>query len=67
MDQFFDARLESTTLRSAWSEVRDNLEREAQTRQAFMKSMSSEIIDPLVSFKVSLSLYSYPEIPTGAV
>ncbi|KAF9650726.1 hypothetical protein BDM02DRAFT_3164672 [Thelephora ganbajun] len=51
VDQFFDSRLESTTLRSAWSEVRDNVEREAQTRRAFMDSMTHEVINPLVSFK----------------
>ena len=53
VDQFFDARLESTTLRSAWSEVRDNVEREAQTRRAFVDSMTHEVINPLISFKVS--------------
>jgi len=52
VDQFFDTRLESTTLRSAWSEVRDNVEREAQTRRAFMDSMTQEVINPLISFKV---------------
>ncbi|KAF9786030.1 RhoGAP-domain-containing protein [Thelephora terrestris] len=51
VDQFFDSRLESTSLRSAWSEVRDNLEREAQTRRAFMDSITHEVINPLVSFK----------------
>lgn len=51
VDQFFDTRLETTTLRSAWSEVRDNLEREAQTRRAFMDAMTREVINPLISFK----------------
>ena len=53
VDQFFDSRLETTTLRSAWSEVRDNVEREAQTRRAFMDSITHEVIGPLISFKVS--------------
>lgn len=56
VDQFFDARLETTTLRSAWSEVRDNVEREAQTRRAFMDSMTREVINPLISFKVGFLL-----------
>lgn len=59
VDQFFDSRLESTTLRSAWSEVRDNLEREAQTRRAFMDSITHEVINPLVSFKVSILFLMY--------
>jgi hypothetical protein len=57
VDQFFDSRLETTTLRSAWSEVRDNVEREAQTRRAFMDSITHEVISPLISFKVSLSFW----------
>ena len=59
VDQFFDSRLESTTLRSAWSEVRDNLEREAQTRRAFMDSITHEVINPLVSFKVCILFLMY--------
>jgi len=68
VDQFFDARLETTTLRSAWSEVRDNVEREAQTRRAFMDSMTQEVINPLISFKVRLhsSPCPYSEFPSDA-
>ena len=60
VDQFFDARLETTTLRSAWSEVRDNVEREAQTRRAFIDSMTHEVVGPLISFKVGFLFQSMP-------
>ncbi|EIN13461.1 RhoGAP-domain-containing protein [Punctularia strigosozonata HHB-11173 SS5] len=53
IDTSIDYRLEPSTTRSAWSEVRDNVEREAQTRQAFLNTLASEVITPLVALRDS--------------
>ncbi|KAJ3556479.1 hypothetical protein NM688_g2008 [Phlebia brevispora] len=39
------------TTRKAWDEVRDNVEREADTRKAFLESLSVEVINPLIALK----------------
>ncbi|KAI0047664.1 RhoGAP-domain-containing protein [Auriscalpium vulgare] len=53
IDAFLDVRLDATTTRVAWREVRDNVERETQARQAFMNTLAMDVILPLVSFKES--------------
>ncbi|KAF9458728.1 hypothetical protein BDZ94DRAFT_1269896 [Collybia nuda] len=50
VDQYLDDRDLSTT-RSAWSEVRDNVEREAQAREAFCATLTSDVITPLTVLK----------------
>ncbi|KAI0063187.1 RhoGAP-domain-containing protein [Artomyces pyxidatus] len=51
IDAFFDDRIDPSTTRSAWNEVRDNVERETQARQAFVNTLTMDVINPLVSFK----------------
>ncbi|KAJ7596701.1 hypothetical protein C8J56DRAFT_918113 [Mycena floridula] len=51
LDGASDDRAELSTTRAVWNEVRDNTEREAQARQAFLSVLSEEIIKPLVSLK----------------
>ncbi|KAF8898486.1 hypothetical protein BD779DRAFT_1430902 [Infundibulicybe gibba] len=50
MDGSMDDRDLSTT-RSAWGEVRDNIEREAQVRQAFLSTLTVDIITPLTTLR----------------
>ncbi|EGO28450.1 hypothetical protein SERLADRAFT_445900 [Serpula lacrymans var. lacrymans S7.9] len=47
IDSFLDDRYDLNTARKAWSEVRDNVEREAQTRQAFLTTLTIDIVNPL--------------------
>ncbi|KDQ30407.1 hypothetical protein PLEOSDRAFT_1062427 [Pleurotus ostreatus PC15] len=42
-----------TTARSAWSEARDSVEREAQTRHAFLNTLNIDCLNPLVSLRES--------------
>ncbi|KAF8634448.1 hypothetical protein AX15_000895 [Amanita polypyramis BW_CC] len=42
---------DSSTTRSAWGEVRDNVEREAQARQAFCAALTTDAIAPLIAYK----------------
>ncbi|EPQ61103.1 RhoGAP-domain-containing protein [Gloeophyllum trabeum ATCC 11539] len=51
IDTYLDGRGESSTARSAWSEVRDNVEREAQTRQAFLTTLTVDVLNPLSALK----------------
>ncbi|KAF5375014.1 hypothetical protein D9758_000090 [Tetrapyrgos nigripes] len=51
IDAFLDDRTDVSTARSAWSEVRDNAEREAQTRQAFLSTLTLDVITPLTTLK----------------
>ncbi|KAH9982156.1 hypothetical protein BGW80DRAFT_1261857 [Lactifluus volemus] len=40
VDAFFDSRVEPNTTRAAWNEIRDNVERETQARQAFLNTLT---------------------------
>ncbi|KAI9456987.1 hypothetical protein BJY52DRAFT_527106 [Lactarius psammicola] len=48
-----DPFIEPTTTRAAWDNVRDNLEREAHTRQAFVNILDNDVIKPLITLKES--------------
>ncbi|KAH7883937.1 hypothetical protein F5I97DRAFT_1930151 [Phlebopus sp. FC_14] len=43
IDTFLDDRTDMITARRAWGEVRDNVEREAQTRQAFLTTLTVDV------------------------
>lgn len=51
LDNLLDDRAEGTTLRRAWREVRDNLEREADSRSAFLGCLKSDVLPPLSTLK----------------
>ncbi|KAH6916798.1 hypothetical protein BKA70DRAFT_1485592 [Coprinopsis sp. MPI-PUGE-AT-0042] len=51
VDIYLDDRGEQPTTRSVWSEIVENVEREAQARQAFTSTLSSDVINPLVQLK----------------
>ncbi|KAE9395908.1 RhoGAP-domain-containing protein [Gymnopus androsaceus JB14] len=51
IDSFLDDRSDMSTARVAWSEIRENIEREAQARQAFLHTLTSDIIGPLTTLK----------------
>ncbi|KAH8989391.1 hypothetical protein EDB86DRAFT_1914472 [Lactarius hatsudake] len=53
VDASFDPRAEPTTTRTAWDKVRDNLEREASSQQAFVDILDNDVIKPLVHLKES--------------
>ncbi|KAF8058244.1 hypothetical protein FPV67DRAFT_1565725 [Lyophyllum atratum] len=50
-DTYLDDRGELNTTRSAWNEVRDSVEREAQAREAFCSTLSTDVINPLTILK----------------
>lgn len=73
IDTYYDARIEPDTSRTAWNEVRDNVERgtnqhnleqdlklisvpETQARQAFLNTLTIDIINPLTALKVGDAL-----------
>ncbi|KAH8986368.1 hypothetical protein EDB92DRAFT_1949282 [Lactarius akahatsu] len=47
IDAPFDPRAEPTTTRTAWDKVRDSLEGEANTQQAFVDVLDHDVIKPL--------------------
>ncbi|KAH8989323.1 hypothetical protein EDB86DRAFT_1904736 [Lactarius hatsudake] len=51
VDAPFDPRAEPITTRTAWDKVRDSLEREANTQQAFVDILDNDVITPLVTLK----------------
>ncbi|KAF9015462.1 hypothetical protein BDQ17DRAFT_1341106 [Cyathus striatus] len=51
VDASLDERSELSTTRSAWSEVLENVDREAQTRNAFCATLTTDIINPLTALK----------------
>ncbi|KAH8989390.1 Rho GTPase activation protein [Lactarius hatsudake] len=53
VDASFGPRAEPTTTRVAWGKVRDDLEREANTQQAFVDSLDHDVIKPLTTLKES--------------
>jgi hypothetical protein len=80
IDTYFDARIEPDTSRTAWNEVRDNVERgtsqhnlqqdlrlisvpETQARQAFLNTLTIDIINPLTALKVDDALLAGLGIP----
>ncbi|KAF5377182.1 hypothetical protein D9615_006332 [Tricholomella constricta] len=50
-DTYLDDRGELNTTRSAWNEVRDSVEREAQAREAFCATLTTDVINPLTTLK----------------
>ncbi|KAH9169277.1 hypothetical protein EDB89DRAFT_1985938 [Lactarius sanguifluus] len=53
VDAPFDPRAEPTTTRGAWDTLRDSLEGEANTQQAFVDVLDNDVIKPLVMLKAS--------------
>ncbi|KAG2370245.1 hypothetical protein BDR07DRAFT_1386850 [Suillus spraguei] len=51
IDNYLDDRTELSTSRRAWNEVRDNVEREAQTRQAFLATLTVDVVNALTSLR----------------
>ncbi|KAH9169274.1 hypothetical protein EDB89DRAFT_1488326 [Lactarius sanguifluus] len=51
VDAPFDPRAEPTTTRTAWNKVRDSLEGEAKTQQAFVDILDNDVIKPLATLK----------------
>ncbi|KAI9572604.1 hypothetical protein HD554DRAFT_2202498 [Boletus coccyginus] len=51
IDAFLDDRTDMSTARRAWGEVRDNVEREAQTRQAFLTTLTLDAVNTLMALK----------------
>ncbi|KAG9314701.1 hypothetical protein JVU11DRAFT_5510 [Chiua virens] len=51
IDAFLDDRTDLNTARRAWGEVRDNVEREAQTRQAFLATLTLDAVNSLTALK----------------
>ncbi|KAL0567794.1 hypothetical protein V5O48_014204 [Marasmius crinis-equi] len=51
IDSFLDDRSNLTTTRHAWAEVRENVEREAHARQAFLATLNADVIQPLTNLK----------------
>ncbi|KAJ6574742.1 hypothetical protein B0H19DRAFT_1208325 [Mycena capillaripes] len=51
IDAFLDDRSDLSTTRSAWNEVRDNVDRESQARQAFLSALTVDVINPLTSLR----------------
>ncbi|KAG1749647.1 uncharacterized protein EDB91DRAFT_1108879 [Suillus paluster] len=51
IDSYLDDRTELSTARRAWNEVRDNVEREAQTRQAFLATLTGDVVNALTSLR----------------
>lgn len=50
LDNLLDDR-EPSSMRVAWREIRDNIEREAETRMAFYTSLKTEILPALHALK----------------
>ncbi|GBE78437.1 RhoGAP-domain-containing protein [Sparassis crispa] len=50
-DTHLDSRVELSTTRAAWVEVRDNVAREADTRMAFLGAITTDIINPLAALR----------------
>ncbi|KAH7929352.1 RhoGAP-domain-containing protein [Leucogyrophana mollusca] len=51
LDTYLDDRADLSTARKAWNEVRDNVEREAQTRQAFLTTLTVDVVNSLTALK----------------
>ncbi|KAH9032135.1 hypothetical protein EDB85DRAFT_2145695 [Lactarius pseudohatsudake] len=57
VDASSDPRAEPTTTRTAWDKLRDNLDKEANTQQAFVDILDNDVIKPLESLKASRELF----------
>ncbi|VDC01936.1 unnamed protein product [Peniophora sp. CBMAI 1063] len=53
IDLYLDDKGDLSTARKAWGELRDDVERETTTRQAFLHSLSEDVIAPLQSLRDS--------------
>ncbi|KAI9439456.1 hypothetical protein BJY52DRAFT_530031 [Lactarius psammicola] len=53
VDASFDPLAEPTTTRAAWDTVRDLLEKEANTQQAFLDILDNNVVKPLGTLKAS--------------
>ncbi|KAH8989331.1 hypothetical protein EDB86DRAFT_1907683 [Lactarius hatsudake] len=51
IDAPFDPRAEPSTTRAAWDKVRDSLEAEAKTQEAFVDILDNDVIKPLATLK----------------
>ncbi|EKM49096.1 uncharacterized protein PHACADRAFT_202021 [Phanerochaete carnosa HHB-10118-sp] len=51
LDNRYDPSLSGNTTRHAWAEIRENLDRECDTRQALIASWSQDVIGPLIALK----------------
>ncbi|KAK0473304.1 hypothetical protein IW261DRAFT_1505427 [Armillaria novae-zelandiae] len=51
IDSFLDDRTDLSNSRVAWAEIRDNVEREAQARQAFLSTLTVDVLNPLTTVK----------------
>ncbi|KAF9229718.1 RhoGAP-domain-containing protein [Gyrodon lividus] len=51
IDSFLDDRTDLSTARRTWGEIRDNVEREAQTRQAFLTTLAVDVVNTLMTLK----------------
>ncbi|SJL05827.1 uncharacterized protein ARMOST_09163 [Armillaria ostoyae] len=51
IDSFLDDRTDLSNSRTAWAEIRDNVEREAQARQAFLSTLTVDVLNPLTAVK----------------
>ncbi|KAH9032178.1 hypothetical protein EDB85DRAFT_2275183 [Lactarius pseudohatsudake] len=51
VDASFGSRAEPTPTRAAWDIVREGLQREASTREAFVSSLDTDVIRPLAALK----------------
>ncbi|KAF5336909.1 hypothetical protein D9611_003445 [Ephemerocybe angulata] len=51
VDSQLDDRGDLSTVRSAWQEIVENVERESQARQAFLGTLSTDVINPLTALK----------------
>ncbi|KAH9057732.1 hypothetical protein EDB87DRAFT_1832883 [Lactarius vividus] len=51
LDPSSNPRIEPTTTRAAWNKIRDDLEKEVNTRQQFVNTLDTDVIGPLVSLK----------------
>lgn len=56
VDSMLDHNVETTTLRAAWREARDCVDREAEARGAFVSALRNDVVNPLIALKVSTSL-----------
>ncbi|KAF8272362.1 hypothetical protein EI94DRAFT_1776950 [Lactarius quietus] len=51
IDAYFDSLVEPNTMKVAWNEVRDNVERETEARRAYLRTLTTEVIHPLTALK----------------
>ncbi|KAI5124481.1 hypothetical protein M0805_008363 [Coniferiporia weirii] len=51
VDIYLDYATEPSTMRQVWSEIRDGVEREAQSRMAFLQALTVDVIDPIAALK----------------